>query len=221
MTDDHDDSIFVRAGAELRRQTVDELSLEGPSLEGLLDAIRAQHDMRFRSGNGDQLSRPRADSSPWRFRAKLTGGALLAAGLVIGFIVGSRGSGRTAVDAAQRGGSSPARLTDMPTGVLPATSTQARVPSSSTRLVNFAIVAPSAARVALVGEFNDWDATATPMTRVGGNEWRVALPLGYGRHVYAFIIDNGRWVTDPSAPIAPERWFGMQRSVMLVSGGVR
>jgi hypothetical protein len=221
MTDGHDDSIFVRAGADLRRQTLDELSLEGPSLDGLLDAIRAQHDVRPRAGNGEQLSRSQAHSSPWRLRAKLAAGALLAAGLVIGFIVGARESWRTAVDAAPDGGSNPARRTDMPTGVPPATSTLARVPSSSTRLVRFAIVAPSAARVALVGEFNDWDATATPMTRVRGSEWRVALPLGHGRHVYAFIIDDGRWVTDPSAPIAPERWFGVQRSVMLVSGGAR
>lgn len=221
MADDYDDSLFVRAGAELRRQTLAELSLDGPSLDGLLDAIRAQHDVRSRSGNGDQLSRSQAHSSPWRFLATLTGGALLAAGLVIGFIVGSRGIWRTAVDAAPGGGSRPARLTDMPTEVPSVTSPQARVPSAGTRLVTFAIVAPSAARVALVGEFNDWDATATPMTRVSGNGWRVALPLGYGRHVYAFIIDDGQWVTDPRAPIAPERWFGVQRSVMLVSEGVR
>jgi hypothetical protein len=216
MTDDTDDSIFVRAGAELRRPTPD-----GPSLDVLLEAIRAQDDLRPRSGHGDRQSRSPAHASPWRFRAKLAGGVLLAAGLVIGFVAGSRGRVRSAVDAAQGGGSGRALRTEVPTGVPSGTATQARVPGAGPRLVNFAIVAPGAARVALVGEFNDWDPTATPMTRVGGNEWRVALPLAHGRHVYAFIIDDGRWATDPSAPIAPERWFGAQRSVMLVSGGAQ
>ena len=83
------------------------------------------------------------------------------------------------------------------------------------------LVAPAATRVALVGEFNDWDPSATPMSRAGGGAWHVALPLTQGRHVYAFVVDGSSWVADPQAPLAPERWFGAQNSVVLVNGGVR
>ena len=83
------------------------------------------------------------------------------------------------------------------------------------------LVAPSATRVALVGEFNDWDATATPMARAAGGAWHVALPLANGRHVYAFVVDGSSWVADPQAPLAPERWFGARNSVLLVNAEPR
>ena len=86
------------------------------------------------------------------------------------------------------------------------------------RPVQFMLVAPTASRVALVGEFNDWDPAATPMTRAPGGAWHVVLPLARGRHVYAFVVDGSSWVADPQAPLAPERWFGARNSVLLVSG---
>jgi len=76
--------------------------------------------------------------------------------------------------------------------------------------------------VALVGDFNDWNAAATPMARTPtGGTWSVALPLKPGRHVYAFVVDgvNGvQWVTDPGAPLAPADGFGTPNSVVLVGG---
>lgn len=69
--------------------------------------------------------------------------------------------------------------------------------------------------VSLVGDFNDWDVTATPLTLEGG-VWSTTLPLSPGRHVYAFVINGKRWITDPRAPQAPDADFGRPGSVILV-----
>jgi hypothetical protein len=56
------------------------------------------------------------------------------------------------------------------------------------------------------------------MVRAAGGAWHVALPLSNGRHVHAFVVDGQSWVADPQAPLAPERWYGTQNSVLLVNG---
>jgi len=82
-------------------------------------------------------------------------------------------------------------------------------------VVQFVIVAPGAARVNLVGDFNAWDAHATPMrASTDGRSWLVALPLPPGRHTYAFVVD-GDVVADPAAPRTPAD-FGVPNSVVLV-----
>lgn len=82
-------------------------------------------------------------------------------------------------------------------------------------VVKFVFVAPSATRVTLVGDFNAWNASATPMQRTGGT-WTVTLPLRAGRHLYSFVVDGSQWFPDPSAPLAPEDGFGHANSVVLV-----
>ncbi|HKN65002.1 MAG TPA: isoamylase early set domain-containing protein [Gemmatimonadaceae bacterium] len=99
-----------------------------------------------------------------------------------------------------------------------------RSPSSdSVRVIKFVLVAPHAATVSVVGDFNNWDAQATPMTRTPtGGTWSVALKLPAGRHVYAFVVNgangNSQWVADPTAPLAPEDGLGAPNSVVLVGG---
>lgn len=93
---------------------------------------------------------------------------------------------------------------------------------SAERRVEFVFVAPAAKNVALVGDFNGWDATATPMRRTDGRTtWSASVPLAAGRHVYAFVIDGSDWVTDPQAPLSPEQWFGQRNSVVVVPVGDR
>ena len=82
-------------------------------------------------------------------------------------------------------------------------------------VVKFVFVAPSASKVSLVGDFNAWNANATPMQRTGGT-WTVTLPLRAGRHLYSFVVDGTQWLPDPSAPLAPEDGFGHANSVVLV-----
>lgn len=85
--------------------------------------------------------------------------------------------------------------------------------------VKFVLVAPQAARVSLVGDFNRWDPAATPMERTPtGGTWSVVIPLSAGRHEYAFVVDGKQWLPDPSAPMAPVDGLGAPNSVVLVRG---
>ncbi len=84
--------------------------------------------------------------------------------------------------------------------------------------VRFVMAAPGARTVALVGSFNDWDPTATPLrAEASGGVWVVEVPLEPGRHEYAFVVDGVRWLADPSAPTAGAD-FGSPNSVVTVVG---
>jgi hypothetical protein len=64
------------------------------------------------------------------------------------------------------------------------------------RLVQFMLVAPTASRVALAGEFNGWNTRVTPMSRPSGESaWTVAVSLPPGRHSYAFVVNDTQWVS--------------------------
>ena len=70
-------------------------------------------------------------------------------------------------------------------------------------------------KVSVVGDFNDWDVAATPLTSAGG-VWSGQLDVPFGRHDYAFVVDGERWVRDPNAPQAPADEFGSGYSVLVV-----
>jgi hypothetical protein len=137
-------------------------------------------------------------------------GAALAAGLVgFGVLLG-----HTKID---RGGQNP------PTGRSETVAVRQPPLASHDTIIKFVLIAPHAATVAVVGDFNEWDARATPMSRTPtGGTWSVAIPLKAGRHVYAFVVNgaNGttQWVADPTAPLAPEDGLGAPNSVVLVGG---
>jgi 1,4-alpha-glucan branching enzyme len=101
----------------------------------------------------------------------------------------------------------------------PAVSVATQLPVSDTA-VKFVFVAPQAEKVSLVGDFNGWDTTKTPMVRVAnGGVWTVTLPLTAGRHLYSFVVDGSAWSTDPTAPVAADDGFGHANSVKIVSRG--
>jgi 1,4-alpha-glucan branching enzyme len=85
------------------------------------------------------------------------------------------------------------------------------------RLVRFMLVAPTASRVTLAGDFNGWDRRATPLvTERERGVWSVAVALAPGRHRYAFVVDDTGWVTDPATPRAvPDS--GRPHSLLTVS----
>jgi hypothetical protein len=81
----------------------------------------------------------------------------------------------------------------------------------------FVLDAPRASRVALVGDFNAWNAVATPLARVTSSGiWTVTVPLAPGRHTYAFMVDGTVLTLDPRAPAAQDPDFGTPSSVVLV-----
>lgn len=86
-------------------------------------------------------------------------------------------------------------------------------------VVRFVIAAPSAHDVALVGDFNGWNPTATPLSRdSAGSVWVVTMPLAAGTYQYAFVVDGQAWVADPSGVIALEDEFGTPSSLLTVDG---
>jgi hypothetical protein len=91
------------------------------------------------------------------------------------------------------------------------------VASTSREVVEFELSAPRASRVMLVGSFNEWNPTATPLERdPTTGKWTVAVRLPPGRHVYAFVVD-GDVTADPAAPRAADDDYGSTNSVVLVS----
>ena len=141
------------------------------------------------------LLRPRA------VRVSPLGGLALAAGLA--------GLAFLAAPVVRREAAVPAAIDDAAPGVLLA--------NHAGRTVQFVLFAPDAKSVSLVGDFNDWDPSATPLliSRTGG-VWSTAVPLGPGRHRYAFVVDGTRWLADPAVPPARDDDFGSPNSVVTV-----
>lgn len=164
----------------------------------VMAAVRAEPAPRSRSRVWSRLLEPRD------YHLSPATSALLAAGLVgIGVAAGLLTNNR---DVPIRSGEA-----------VPPVATQ--LPVSDT-VVKFVFVAPQAKQVSLVGDFNNWDTTKTPMARVGnGAVWAVTLPLSAGRHLYSFVVDGSTWISDPAAPLAPDDGFGHANSVKIVSRG--
>ena len=84
--------------------------------------------------------------------------------------------------------------------------------------VRLRLAAPASSRVAVVGDFNDWDPAATPLRPAGeGGAWVVELRLEPGIYHYTFLVDGRRWQRDPAEPPAAESDFGAPVSVLTVS----
>ena len=81
----------------------------------------------------------------------------------------------------------------------------------------FVLVAPQAASVSLVGDFNDWDPARSPMQTAHG-VWATVVPLAPGRYRYAFLVNGSEWRADPGAPAARDDEFGTPSSVVTVGG---
>ena len=94
---------------------------------------------------------------------------------------------------------------------------QPHLPDSiAARAIKFVLVAPQASKVSLVGDFNEWNSSATPLSAQGKDGmWTVYVPLQPGMHTYSFVVD-GQFLADPAAPIAPDDGFGHRNSVVLV-----
>lgn len=214
MSDDRDERLVQRAAEVLRAPGAGDVA----ALADVVAAIRREASRRDTeavrvTGVRRRFRRvrrqPLVPRGAARFIAGLAAGVVFAAGLGVGIWTGWRMRGASyglAADAVR-----------MREPV--ATTASGASLGSALEPVRFVLVAPAATRVSLVGEFNDWDPSATPMARADGGAWHVALPLPRGRHVYAFVVDGSSWVADPAAPLAPERWFGATNSVVLVRGG--
>lgn len=108
-----------------------------------------------------------------------------------------------------RGGTSPAP------GVAAAPSVRQ---GRATLPVRFAVEAPEAVRVSIVGDFNGWNPAGLPLHRLpDGRTWEVEVGLTPGRYAYSFVVD-GRLARDSSAAESGADDFGVPNSVVLVGG---
>jgi hypothetical protein len=180
--------------AEARRP----VTIDRAARQRLLDAVRAEPLPRRRGRVLAWLVEPRGFVLP-RFATAALAAGLVGIGVIAGLALNRDGS-----EAEQR-------VADV--------ASQQLADSLAPRAVKFVLVAPQAARVALVGDFNGWDASANPMTTQGaGGVWTVFVPLQPGLHVYSFVLDGKHFVADPRAPIAPDDGYGHKSSVVLVGG---
>jgi hypothetical protein len=84
--------------------------------------------------------------------------------------------------------------------------------------VRFALEAPGAVHVSIVGDFNGWNPAGLPLHRMpDGRTWEVEVGLTPGRYAYAFVVD-GRLARDSSAAESGADDFGVPNSVVLVGG---
>ncbi len=90
----------------------------------------------------------------------------------------------------------------------------AAVETTTTR---FVFLAPQASRVAVTGDFVNWDLEGVPLTSVGDDGvWVAELQLPPGVYHYVFVVDGSEWRTDPNAASQVDDGFGQENSVLLV-----
>jgi hypothetical protein len=173
---------------EVLRQVISELR-RPVRLDPSLDR-RALDQIRAESAH---LAVPRGG----RWWSAWTAGAAIAAGIVLAVAL-------------------PDRRRPM-SELVPAIALEQSNAATDARPVRLRLAAPASSRVAVVGDFNDWDPAATPLRPAGdGGTWIVELRLKPGRYHYTFLIDGRRWARDPSSPPAAESDFGAPVSVLTV-----
>ena len=212
MFDDRDDEMLDRAAAELRRAPALDPELNARIMGAVraeARAMRAPLPRRIARDSWRWLREPRTIA--WTpLQAGAIAAGLVVAAMGVGMAVGGSGTGRETPLAAA-GGSG---------GVAPANGALAAGRTSGVVTMQFVLVAPEARSVSVVGDFNGWDAAATPLVRASGaagGVWTVTVPLAPGRHEYAFVVDGSRWMPDPAAPPALGEDFGAPSSVVTVA----
>jgi len=146
----------------------------------------------------------------WRVPSLSGVGATVLAGLALlaGFVTRGAVGDRLAPE--------PFAASGPQTGEFPVQFASATAGETAPVLTQFVLDAASAQRVSLVGDFNGWAGTSTPLTRLESGVWTVSVPLPPGRHVYAFLVDDTLLVTDPRAPKSGDADYGREGSVVMV-----
>lgn len=200
------------------RRTIDELRTLPAVDEGALARIVAAARVTPQDAP-EKPGRVRANgynvAARWRVPAALAAGLTLVAALG-GYALRGQLEGNDA-----RVASADSAI-QVPAGQLPVVSVAAPEASALAEMAvatQFVLDAPEAQSVALVGDFNEWDARSAPLARDPQTGlWTVTLPITPGRHVYAFLVNGKEWTLDPRAPREMDADFGRPGSVILVQG---
>lgn len=80
----------------------------------------------------------------------------------------------------------------------------------------FAITAPDATSVKLVGDFTHWEKKPIDMVKQADGVWTATVKLPRGAHHYRILVD-GQWCDDPSCTQRVPNPYGGENSVRTVS----
>jgi AMP-activated protein kinase-like protein len=195
MSDAEKDPVLRRAIDELRR-------LPDADPDKMKRVVLAAAAARVAPAEDDVLVEPPRRSNTARFSIA-TG--LIAAAALVGFLGRGMLASRTVVN--------PSAQPAPPTATMRAASTSR---SDVVALPQqFVLRNATAHRVSLVGDFNDWNVTAAPLSRSADGDWSTIVPVLPGRHLYGFMVDSV-FVLDPRAPKAHDPDLGSEGSVIIV-----
>lgn len=80
----------------------------------------------------------------------------------------------------------------------------------------FALSAPRARRVCLVGDFTHWEEHPIAMKKNRLGLWKAKVPLQSGTYHYRFLVD-GEWTDDPNCTLHAPNPFGSEDDVRIVA----
>lgn len=204
-----DVSVHIRSCPECRARVEAGMIMAGerpapvpPSDLAKRTKTRIRDRARFAEVSRDAaITQSTATGAPRGPRRKVLRLAASAAVLVVAVMVGIL-IGRALPDAAPGLGAHVASESNPPTVVR----------------VEFRLEAPRASEVAVVGDWNGWDAEANPLRDTDGDGvWETTVTLRPGEeYQYQFLVDDETWMPDPSSPLTVDDGFGGMNSVLNI-----
>ena len=92
--------------------------------------------------------------------------------------------------------------------------TAAKKPAASCKMFTFALHAPHARSVEVVGDFSCWEIGKHPMKKDAKGLWKKAVRVTPGVYHYKYMVD-GEWWLDPEKDTAPNP-YGTENNVFTV-----
>lgn len=86
---------------------------------------------------------------------------------------------------------------------------------SENEQVNWHLSTKPGGQVFVMGDFNGWSRTATPMIEIAPGEFDLTQSLPKGKHPYQFVV-NDREIPDPVQPSRVDNGFGGFNSILTV-----
>ena len=79
-------------------------------------------------------------------------------------------------------------------------------------------MANNAETISLVGDFNNWDTTASPMSKLKSGEFTSLLELEKGKsYEFRYLLDGNEWCNESEADGFVANNFGTENSVVAVN----
>lgn len=83
--------------------------------------------------------------------------------------------------------------------------------------IRFVYIDEEASRIAVAGNFSDWEPIELDSRVMNGKTvWTALVPVQRGEHRYMFIRDGEEWISDPLAEIQRDDGFGNKNAVIYL-----